>query len=368
MLSLVTGFAQITNAVAGTRKLQGVLTLETADKTNGWVFDYEESKKYFQEWFSEIYNATEGKSYGNVRFMHQLVIGGKICEEPVFDDEKKVINCVVEVTSDEAWKAVENGTVCGLSFSGVKVPPSQSTIVKWSKLPDGQKRYIGRPLEVSLVDNPNQGGAYFKVISNSFKFENVDGSIEERKFKIQNTSFYSVSSLAEQLGTLQYQYVGDEDLQKEFDKHVNGLIGVLAKMGKNLKEEHKENTTDILTENVAKGDITMADETVTPIVVPNTTDFTAIVNTAVGGLKTDLLAAFKPMIDEAVKTQIATLGIETIKNSVDALTTKLEKTPADTTVVTTTTETERVFNTAGLSKEDADAATLINKVITVKKA
>lgn len=368
-LSKFRGFARITNAVAVGRRVEGVLTLEVEDKANGWVFDYEESKQYFKDWFNEIYNATDGKSWGNVRLMHQLHVSGKICEEPVFDDEKKLIKCAVEVTDDKSWEMVENGTVCGFSFSGIKVPPTQEILNKWSNLPNASKRYIGKPFEVSLVDNPNQGGAYWKVVSNSFQFTNEEGKTEERKFKISNTSFYALADLSNVLSSLRWQDVGDAELQSEFDKHVNGLIGVLAKMGKNLKEEHKE---VMLTENAAQGDIEMSTDADANTVM-NSAALTEIFNTSFTTFKTEIGTTIKELVTNAVAAELKSLDIDGIKNNITTLTDKLEKTAATTTVVSKTgTDDVSVFNAAAsgvnVSEEDKKALELIHNITTVKKA
>jgi hypothetical protein len=369
--------APVVNATAATpRKVAGVLTLEVQDKANGWIFDYTASKQYFQEWFAEIHNATDGKSWGNVRLMHQLRVAGKICEEPIFDDVNKVINCVVEVTDDEVWEMIQNGTLCGFSFSGIKVPPSQDVLAQWANLPDGKNRYVGRPFEVSFVDNPNQTGAYWKILSNAA----TPGSFES----ILNTSFFQLASLAETLADLQWSDVGPE-LQEDFNKYVNGLIGIIQKMARNLKDEHKELHTPPTYENAAQGDESNMDAK----------EFETIMNTVVGG------DAFKTVIQNAVSTQVAGLvteiatiktqvdglattiqtnveasvktQIETVANTVTELTKKLEKTPAETTVVSRDGDNKdaTVFNAAlsnpDLSKEDQAALTLINQAIAPRK-
>lgn len=181
-------FMPIINAVASQRRLRGVLTLEVADKQHGWVFSYEESKKYFDEWSQEIQNATEGKSFGNVRLMHQLQTVGKISQPLEFDDANKRIYCTVDITDEKVWEDICNGVYCGFSFSGHKVPPSTDILEKWSKIPGGNLRYVGKPWEVSIVDNPNQPGAYFTVANAAgnpcFNYINENGEIEQREFKI----------------------------------------------------------------------------------------------------------------------------------------------------------------------------------------
>src|SRR5690242_8785037 len=63
-------FAQIAKIDESKHEVWGVATAEIVDK-QGEIFDYQSSKPYFKSWSDEISKATDGKSLGNVREMHE---------------------------------------------------------------------------------------------------------------------------------------------------------------------------------------------------------------------------------------------------------------------------------------------------------
>jgi hypothetical protein len=48
---------------------------ETTDRA-GEIFDYASSKPHFEKWSADLAKASDGKSLGNVRVMHQLKAAG----------------------------------------------------------------------------------------------------------------------------------------------------------------------------------------------------------------------------------------------------------------------------------------------------
>lgn len=374
---------QVINVNRATRRVRGVLTLEIKDKTNGWVMDYEESKPYFVEWSNEIFNATGGKSYGNLRLMHQLQNIGKVPEALEFDDANKKIYCYGEVSDDASWEKVLNGELCGFSWSGVKVPPTPEVLRKWAALPDGAARYIGRPSELSLVDNPNQRGAYFEVVNAAgiptFTIENEDGTEEVKEIvqngTVTNTSLYDITSLAAQIRDINYTYTGSPETQIKLNKAIMTLLEVLAEMAKTQRAEFKETNTTLkeiadevtveTAANAAKtGDNEMAEAVFN---AAQQTELTNLVNqqvvnavgSAVGAL--DFKSILEPIVNAAIapfKAQIETI---------------LENTPVASTTVSKEVDTgaggskaakpEIVANAAqGISEKDAKALNLIAKM------
>jgi hypothetical protein len=157
-------FAQISKIDEARREVWGIATSEIVDK-EGEVFDYQTSKPYFKAWSDEISKATDGKSLGNVREMHEPSAVGKLVEIG-FDDELKEVRVGARIVDDEAWRKCAQGVYTGFSIGG--------TYVKAWK--EGEyTRYTAKPVEISVVDNPCNPGAHFTAVK-------ADGSWEVRKF------------------------------------------------------------------------------------------------------------------------------------------------------------------------------------------
>ncbi len=157
-------FAQIAKIDEAKREVWGVATSEIVDK-DGEVFDYETSKPYFKAWSDEISKATDGKSLGNVREMHEPSAVGKLVEIG-FDDELKEVRVAAKIIDDDAWRKCAQGVYTGFSIGGTYVNA-------WK---DGEyTRYTAKPVEISVVDNPCNPGAHFTAVK-------ADGTWEVRKF------------------------------------------------------------------------------------------------------------------------------------------------------------------------------------------
>src|SRR5215471_16463635 len=94
-------FAQIAKIDEAKREVWGVATSEIVDK-DGEIFDYRSSKPYFKAWSDEISKATDGKSLGNVREMHEPSAVGKLVEIG-FDDELKEVRVGAKIIDEDAW-------------------------------------------------------------------------------------------------------------------------------------------------------------------------------------------------------------------------------------------------------------------------
>ena len=157
-------FARLTKVNEVRHEVTGVLAEEAPDKS-GEIFDYESSKPFFKAWNAEFEKATEGRSLGNVREMHQPVAIGKFVRVE-YDDAAKQIVVTAKIVDGRAWQKVTEGVYTGFSIGGKYVK-------SWR---DGEYvRYTAEPNEGSLVDNPCMYGAHFSAIK-------ADGTTELRKF------------------------------------------------------------------------------------------------------------------------------------------------------------------------------------------
>jgi hypothetical protein len=157
-------FAQIAKIDESKHEVWGVATAEIVDK-EGEIFDYQSSKPYFKCWSDEIAKATEGKSLGNVREMHEPSAVGKLVAI-AFDDDLKQIRVGARIVDSVAWQKCMLGVYTGFSIGGAYVNA-------WK---DGEYvRFTANPVEISVVDNPCVPGAHFTAVK-------ADGTCEVRKF------------------------------------------------------------------------------------------------------------------------------------------------------------------------------------------
>jgi len=161
-------FIPITKIDAERRLVYGVVTAEAPDGA-GEVCDYASTKPLYQKWSQKFADATEGRSFGNLRAMHSNIAAGKLVDI-AFNDAGKRIEICGKVVDDAEWAKVEEGVYTGFSQGG-------RYLKRWPD-PDEPKlmRYTAEPLEVSLVDHPCLPEATFSVVK-------ADGSTELRKFK-----------------------------------------------------------------------------------------------------------------------------------------------------------------------------------------
>ena len=156
-------FAQIAKIDESKHEVWGVATAEIVDK-EGEIFDYQSSKPYFKNWSDEISKATDGKSLGNVREMHEPSAVGKLVAI-AFDDDLKQIRVGARIVDTVAWQKCMLGVYTGF--------PSGRLCKAWK---DGEYvRFTANPVEISVVDNPCVPGAHFTAVK-------ADGTCEVRKF------------------------------------------------------------------------------------------------------------------------------------------------------------------------------------------
>ena len=106
----------ITKIDESKHEVWGVATAEIVDK-EGEIFDYESSKPSFKCWSDEISKATDGKSLGNVREMHEPSAVGKFVAI-AFDDDLKQIRVGAYIVDGIAWKKCMVGVYTGFSIGG----------------------------------------------------------------------------------------------------------------------------------------------------------------------------------------------------------------------------------------------------------
>ncbi|MGC2696011.1 MAG: hypothetical protein WA738_09485 [Candidatus Angelobacter sp.] len=158
-------FAQIAKIDESKHEVWGIATAEVVDK-EGEIFDYDSSKPYFKRWSDEIAKATDGKSLGNVREMHEPSAVGKLVAID-FDDQLKQVRVGARIVDSVAWQKCALGVYTGFSIGGAYVKA-------WK---DGEfVRFTASPVEISVVDNPCVPGAHFTAVK-------ADGTCEVRKFK-----------------------------------------------------------------------------------------------------------------------------------------------------------------------------------------
>jgi len=161
-------FFRLTKIDPFTGLCSGICTAEEVDRDNE-ILDYNKSKPYFVSWSNSVYKDSKGRSYGNVRFMHndQRPVG--ILVAPLsFDDAAKTISVTARIVEPEAKDMLAAGILTGFSIGGQYVAKTPRA--------DGTVAYVANPSELSVVDRPCLSNATFSVVKR-------DGSTELRKFR-----------------------------------------------------------------------------------------------------------------------------------------------------------------------------------------
>ncbi|MFN3077783.1 MAG: hypothetical protein ABT940_13075 [Alphaproteobacteria bacterium] len=237
-------FARLTKVDESRQEVWGRVADEAPDRKNE-ILDYESSKPHFLAWSEEFRKATEGKSLGNLRVMHQRLAAG-IVTDLWFDDVAKTIDVVAQVIDPGEWQKVLAGVYTGLSVGG-------DYGRKWRE--GKYMRYTAIPNEISLVDNPAIPSARFTLVK-------MDGSEEERQFaepevgeaapaarESLQKGLYEVGRLA---GVLEDLNRIRQDLEFEARQEEDGsptpakLQELLAGLVEILKEVVAEETAELL--------------------------------------------------------------------------------------------------------------------------
>jgi hypothetical protein len=164
-------FIPITKVDEENRLVYGTIAAEEIDNS-GEIFDYESSKPNFEKWSDDQYEASDGKSKGNVRAMHTSKAAGKLTDIS-YNDDTKTIEGVAKIVDGDEWEKVLEGVYTGFSMGGRYAK-------RWND--NGTTRYTAQPVEVSIVDKPCIKSALFDGMKKTFMLQKADGTIEERPF------------------------------------------------------------------------------------------------------------------------------------------------------------------------------------------
>lgn len=140
--------------------------VEERDKAKE-IMDYATAVPQFRSWSKQYSDATMGKSYGNVRAMHNpRHLSGKV-QELIYNDADKSIECCIKVLDPTDWHKLQEGGYTGISIGG-------GYAKKWpDPLHKDFTRYTPRITEISFVDSPCIPSATILEMTKS------DGSVEE---------------------------------------------------------------------------------------------------------------------------------------------------------------------------------------------
>ncbi|MDY7760167.1 DUF6582 domain-containing protein [Burkholderia pseudomallei] len=161
-------FARLTKVDEEKRLVYGRATEEVVDRA-GEIMDYATSKPYFEKWSEGIAKATDGRSLGNLRAMHNNIAAGKLTAIDFLDAEKAIDICA-KVVDDTEWDKVLEGVYTGFSIGG-------DYVKRWADAELSARRFTANPCEISLVDLPCVPTASF------FSIEKADGSVMQKAFK-----------------------------------------------------------------------------------------------------------------------------------------------------------------------------------------
>lgn len=141
------------------QEVAGVIASSALDR-DGEVFDYDGSKKYFQEWSEAVHDATsktvgeDNASFGNVRLMHTKQVAGKLTDIQ-FRDADKTVWGIAKITDAAIWQQIKEGVYSAFSVGANLV----NTAYK-----EGKKLITISPVEVSVVDYPSNPTTTFDWI------------------------------------------------------------------------------------------------------------------------------------------------------------------------------------------------------------
>jgi hypothetical protein len=177
-------FAQLYKVDEERRLVYGRAASEEPDHSDE-VMDYESSKPLFQEWSAAVHKDSGGKSFGNVREMHQPLAVGKLTDIEFLDDDR-AIDITVKVVDDAAWEKVLEGVYTGFSIGGKYVK-------RWEAIVGGQRvmKYTASPVETSLVDRPCMPSSKF------FEVMKRDGSVNKQRFINIDDSLFTEQELTD---------------------------------------------------------------------------------------------------------------------------------------------------------------------------
>ena len=163
-------FTKVTPTEDGGRDVEGFATLERKDK-QGEIADYAGTVKAFEKWSAEIEKASQGKSKGNLREMHQArPVGTVVNWQPgetteAVDGADQTFKGVLVRSRVPPWKSetindIDAGILTSYSIGGSYGERHWDETAK-------AFRYTPILAELSLVDNPAVPGATFAIVKSA---------------------------------------------------------------------------------------------------------------------------------------------------------------------------------------------------------
>lgn len=246
-------FCRISKVDEEKRTVTGIGASEAID-AEGEIFDYASSKPYIEAWSADAVTRSQGKSYGNIREMHQLSAVGKLSEPVIFDDAQKLVILTCYCSDDAAWQKCLDGTYTGFSICGPVVGE------KWADPSiSGAKRYTCAPVEFSLCDLPCNPEAVFTTVK-------AGGITEERKFKtahvvekepvVAQKSMYSICDLVSVISSLRWvqdDLAWEADYEGDASPIPDKLKSALTELCAVLVDLTREETSEMVTTMKARG-------------------------------------------------------------------------------------------------------------------
>jgi hypothetical protein len=133
------------------------------------IINWDGTKKAVLDWSTDQANASQQKSWGNIRAQHQdSQVIGKLTAPPEIDERNKRIIVHGKVVDPVAKDMLQEGCYTGLSIGGAYASKRP--------LPNGLTEYVPKLSELSLVDKPCSPSALLTVTR-------ADGSVMQKHFK-----------------------------------------------------------------------------------------------------------------------------------------------------------------------------------------
>lgn len=299
-------FCRISKVDEEKRTVTGIGASEAID-AEGEIFDYDSSKPYIEGWSASAVTRSKGKSYGNIREMHQLSAVAKLNEPVVFDDTQKLVILTSYVGDDAAWQKCLDGIYTGFSICGPVVGD------KWSDAGQpGIKRFTCAPIEFSLVDLPCNPEAVFTAVK-------AGGITEERKFKtaaaveeeptvaVAQKSMYSICDLVSVISSLRWvqdDLAWEADYEGDASPIPDKLKSALTDLCAVLVDLTREETSEMVTTMKARGAAVIS-KRLTPVPKESDANKAAEVATEVPNPNVGGSPEIEDEMDEATKAQIA---------------------------------------------------------------
>src|SRR5208337_4021309 len=158
-------FAQFVKVNEATGEFTGIAAEEIPDQA-GEIFDYEASKPLIKAWSDDSFLHSNGKSWGNLRAMHDPKKAAGLLTDIVYNDAAKRVEVSGRVVDTGELTKLTAGVYTGLSFGGSYA---------WRKQDGIHVRYAAKPVELSLADKPCVPTARFTLVK-------ADGSEVEQTF------------------------------------------------------------------------------------------------------------------------------------------------------------------------------------------